>query len=409
MIDTSDIIQEPVSENEYFREDCEWRNIDVSRFWVDTTTPLQPPKYLLEFQGVPFSIIEGLMCISGQAGNGKTATLALFAATLLHPNGKIGNLTYKQHEAIKNPCVLYVDTEQEEYYTQLFVYRLFALIDWPRTDEHPLLKVANLRTEPDPDKRWAIILKMIDSIRPTVVIVDGLLDTVADQNDIKVCTPRVNRCLAIATKYKLAFWAVIHQNPNTDPTKAKMTGNLGSTAQRKAGDEFICTKDKKDYQDVTFKITHHKARGQDVPEILFRFRYDEAKGIAIPILLDAEESQKQTTPDRKQELNERFKACQIPANGMNETELRQALGKGYQSKNKGSKFYSDTKEAIKLDILSRNDITKKYYYHGIPKEPQPKQTELSLNDPEAGTLPEDEEEMPDDNLPLGKPRAKAPF
>lgn len=223
MIDTSDIIQEPVSENEYFLEDYQWHNIDISRFWVDTTKPLQPPKYLLEFQGVPFSIIEGLMCISGQAGNGKTATLALFAATLLHPKGKIGNLTYKQDEAIKNPCVLYVDTEQEEDYTKLFAYRVFALIGC-KEKKHPRFHAYNVRKEPAPGKRWAAIINMIDTIRPTIVIVDGLLDTVADQNDIKECTPRVNECLAIATKYKLAFWAVIHQNPNSDPTKGTRAG-----------------------------------------------------------------------------------------------------------------------------------------------------------------------------------------
>lgn len=371
----------------------DWQKRDVSRFQLDMTKPLKKPQYLLASNGVQFSMLKGFLCITGQAGHGKTATIALLIAAIL--KGEIGNLTYEQKEEIPTPKVVYIDTEQEEYYTKLLAHRVCSMVGWEREQNHEQLEIYNLREEPDTNDRWADIIKIIDDTRPTVAIIDGLLDVVNNQNEMDECAPIINECLAIASHYKLAFWTVIHQNPNSN---SKMSGNLGSMAERKAGDVMSTAKSKDEPTGfVTFEVKQLKARGKDMDNWLFRIDWDDTQHLALPCPIvsvtpkpDAPKDPEQVKAERMQELAAKYGALNIGKDGITLYELQHRIT-GKKGRGKSGTIWNEVNEMLEYGMMTTKYDDKQvvhFLYHGITSQPQPKQTEMQFNENQGTSTPE---------------------
>lgn len=387
-------------EKNRFLPNRNWEERDVSRFQLDMTKPLQKPQYLLAVNGVPFSILKGFLCITGQAGHGKTKTIALLIATIL--KGKVGNLTYEQKKEIPKPKVVYIDTEQEQFYTQQFAHIVCSMVGWEREQNHEQLQLFNLREEPDTNDRWEDIIKIIDTTRPTVVIIDGLLDVVNNQNEMDECAPIINECLAIATRYKLALWTVIHQNPNSN---SKMSGNLGSMAERKAGDVMSTTKSKDEITGViTFEVKQLKARGKDIDNWLFRIDWNEEQRLALPCpIVSVMQTPEDKEEQEKQKLAEMFGKVNIGTDGICITKLKKRLGD--KKSNAESETYRAAQKAIYYGIMSYSEVNKRYYYHGITNTKQPTQSRIEFE----GQEPENNSSGDDNALPFPKESNETAF
>jgi KaiC/GvpD/RAD55 family RecA-like ATPase len=221
----------------------------------------------------------GIHAITGQAGNGKTMTLAQYMAAIL--NGEYGELKYELSEEIPNPRVLYIDTEMEEANTIAVKNRIMTMCGRPINESPDDFIVIMLRevqersvtvgnkTQRVPSSviRWRKTLRAIYQYKPTVVFIDGLLDVIADFNDNVMCQELIYKCMQVASYYGISVWCCVHQNPGGE----KLVGHLGSFLERKVTDVFKTKKEKNEKTgEVTFTVKQLKARGRDVEDWEFQ-------------------------------------------------------------------------------------------------------------------------------------------
>jgi KaiC/GvpD/RAD55 family RecA-like ATPase len=253
-----------------------WFDYDITPYRLDFKKAYEAPRYTLSWNGIPFAPLGGIHAITGQAGNGKTMTLAQFMAAIL--SGEFGNLRYELKDEIERPTVLYIDTEMEEANTIAVKNRVMTLCGRSINDQADDFIIVMLREVPETvnDKnekisssvnRWRMTLKAIYEYKPTAVFIDGLLDVVKDFNDNKECQDTIYKCMQVASHYGISVWCIVHQNPGGE----KLVGHLGSFLERKVTDIFQTKKEKNDKTgDVTFNVKQLKARGRDVGDWKFR-------------------------------------------------------------------------------------------------------------------------------------------
>ena len=253
-----------------------WFNESVDQYVLDFEKAYEAPRYTLSWNDIPFAPLGGIHAITGQAGNGKTMTLAQFMAAILC--GEYGSLRYELGDVIPHPRVLYIDTEMEEANTIAVKNRVMSLCGKPINEKNSDFTVIMLREVPEtvdtngvrtPSSvnRWRMTLKAIWEYKPTAVFIDGLLDVVVDFNDNKECQEIIYKCMQVASHYNISVWCIVHQNPGGE----KLVGHLGSFLERKVTDVFQTKKDKNDKTgDVTFTVSQKKARGRDVQDWQFR-------------------------------------------------------------------------------------------------------------------------------------------
>ena len=267
--------REPEPIPDFLKSD-RWFSEDVTPYRLDFSKAYEAPRYTLSWNGIPFAPLGGIHAITGQAGNGKTMTLAQFMAAILC--GEFGSLRYELSGVIPHPRVLYIDTEMEEANTIAVKNRVMSICGRPINEVTDDFVVVMLREVPEStdgngDKipssvnRWRMTLKAIYEYQPTAVFIDGLLDVVRDFNDNKECQETIYKCMQVASHYGISVWCIVHQNPGGE----KLVGHLGSFLERKVTDVFQTKKDKNDKSgDVTFTVSQKKARGRDVQDWQFR-------------------------------------------------------------------------------------------------------------------------------------------
>ena len=265
-----------------------WFGVDVKPYRLDFTKPYTPPKYLLSWNGIGFAPLGGIQAITGQAGNGKTMTIAQMIAAILC--GQYGSLMYMLSDDNPEPRVLYIDTEMEESNTIAMKNRVLTMTKRTIGEDYDDFVVLMLReATSDEDKvsaavmRWKLTLKAIYEYKPTVCFIDGLLDVVNDFNSNTECQELIYKCMQAATYYNISLWCLIHQNPGAD----KLVGHLGSMLERKVTDIFVTKKEKNATTgDATFTCHQMKARGRDIPD--WKFQVLPIMGWGIPEQLSQE-------------------------------------------------------------------------------------------------------------------------
>jgi hypothetical protein len=251
--------------------------------------------------------------VTGQAGNGKTMTLAQFISAILC--GEFGNLKYELEEEIPEPRVLYIDTEMEEANTIAMKNRVLTMCGRPIERNYDDFIVLMLREVVSDEKkvssavmRWRMTLKAIYEYKPTVCFIDGLLDVVNDFNNNTECQEIIYKCMQAATHYGISLWCLVHQNPGAD----KLVGHLGSMLERKVTDIFRTSKEKNETTGLaTFTVKQLKARGRDVPD--WKFRVLPITGWGVPEQLNSAPSQNDEPDNIKQWLSEGRDDIQWPA------------------------------------------------------------------------------------------------
>lgn len=244
----------------------EWFDVDISTDYLDFTKPYEKPLKTLSMDGVPFAPLKGIHALTGQSGHGKTMLFSQFMAAIL--NGEFGGLRYELSDLIRNPKVLYIDTEMEEENTIAVKNRVCQMSNRNPQQSYDDFKILMLRETEEAIDRWRKTLKAIYEVKPTIVFIDGLLDLVSDFNKNDECQRLIYRCMQVASHYGISVWCLVHQNPGNT---TKLVGHLGSMLERKVTDVFCCIKETNDKTgEVTFTVKQTKARGRDVPKWKFR-------------------------------------------------------------------------------------------------------------------------------------------
>ncbi len=358
---------------EFLRNDG-WYEVDVSDYMLDFTEQYKPPRYTLSWNGIKFAPLGGIHNITGQAGNGKTMTIAQFMATFL--KGQIGGLKYELSESIPHPRVLYIDTEMEKDNTIAVKNRVLSMAGRDTNQEYDDFMVLMLREVPDGKQaskdrqgnvvdhvvpasvmRWRMTLKAIWQYKPNVVFIDGLMDVIADFNDNVMCQELIYKCMQVASHYDISLWCLLHQNPGSE----KLVGHLGSFVERKVTDIFR-TKKTKDVTtgDVSFTVSQIKARGRDVPD--WQFRVNPVNSWGMPEQIGVEDN---TAEYRElQDIDAYFKSFTWKSNGATYTDLENYLrSKGVTSWRKIKDMFD---RGLESGIIYKSD-KKKYHYRGLDK------------------------------------------
>ena len=281
----------PIAEGEKvpgFLADTHWYEIEFGKDdFLDFEKEYHPPRYTLSHGGVKFANLGDLHVITGKSGHGKTSFMSCIMAAIL--SGKCEGLYYEQYDAIPNPSVLYIDTEMGEDDTIAIKNRVCSMAGLDYTQKNERFHVMRLRETEQAADRWKKILKAIWMFKPTVCLIDGVLDIVNDYNNQEECGPIIRQCMMMATEYDASVWCVLHENP----TFEKMVGTLGSILQRKVTEVFavrktnqskIPEKDRRnDRPKIYFTVDQLKARGRDVEmwdfEIDNRFGWGVVRGL----------------------------------------------------------------------------------------------------------------------------------
>lgn len=360
-----------------FLQGDDWFAVDVKPYQLDFTKTYEAPQYTLSWNGIPFAPRGGIHAITGQAGNGKTMTLAQFMAAILC--GEYGELRYELSDVIPHPKVLYIDTEMEEANTIAVKNRVMTLCERPINEDSDDFVVIMLREVPETTdekgkktsssvNRWRMTLKAIYEYKPTAVFIDGLLDVVADFNDNKECQEIIYKCMQVASHYNISVWCIVHQNPGGE----KLVGHLGSFLERKVTDVFQTKKDKNDKTgDVTFTVSQKKARGRDVADWQFRVLPVDSWGrpeqiLTAEIQRKGEKSEGDDPEKIKQWIDEAANRYEWP---MSRGDIKKTVFGDIGGQLNHGKQDTDLAIAINLGYLEQSTLKKNGAYMLQPKLP----------------------------------------
>ena len=388
---------------ELLRQD-DWFGTDISGYWLRDDDKYEQPVWTLSWCGVPFAPLGNIHALTGQSGHGKTMTFSQIITAIL--GGQFGNLKCVLPDDVPRTA-LYVDTEMSKNDTLRVRERIYRMLGWRWGEHHPELKIQRLRdvqmikvaqqptmngqSQQREEKaaktglplqevriavmRWKMILQAIWEIRPTVAVIDGMIDIIRDYNDIEECQELITKCMQVSSYYNCSVWCLVHQNPGrTD----KMVGSIGSILERKVTDVLATVKEKnKDTGAVTFTVTQLKARGADVPDWQY-YVEDDRDHIGMPKMIN---NDTEAMPDDKRdayrkELDEIFKQTGVQnMGGMRYTELVNAIkGLGYTSNRKVDKIMNDGQAE---GVIYHHD-NGRYYYSGVKPKPTEQEAEMTF-------------------------------
>ena len=177
--------------------------------------------------------------IKGKAKSCKSFLCTIFAASLL------GDKSFGFSSTLKDPLVLYFDTEQNKRHSAKMARRIHSMLGWDISKNNSHLKMYSMRTA-GIEERKEYILASIQRMRPQVVFIDGLLDLMTDFNDNVKSQELIETFLKLSADIDCAIVNVVHENPGRD--KDKMKGSAGSLAVQKGGTVFEVKKENPRYK-----------------------------------------------------------------------------------------------------------------------------------------------------------------
>lgn len=229
------------------------------------------PRFTLYQNGVGFAPLGNIMAVCAEKKSGKSWLLLQLAVAMLRDNGSFGCLKCGEDIA---KSVLWIDTEQDKYDTMLILRRVQYLCGWDFGFDNDKFRIFNLRSMKH-DERCDVLRKAIQTYRPSVVMVDGVRDLVADFNDQAESFNIIEEEMRLSEEFNCAIWNVLHVNPNSD----KMRGHLGTELGNKATDVFSVKKQKENGA-IWFKVEQVSARHRDVDG--WSFAIDDDAQYSVP-------------------------------------------------------------------------------------------------------------------------------
>lgn len=302
------------------------------------------PKWTLTHKGVGFAPLGNIMAIAAPMKSGKTWLMQILSGAVLRGE-------YMELECpIEEARVLWFDTEQDRYDTQMILRRLQQICGWSMEEDNDRFHIFSLRDFKRQDEavsmavnRMRLIQAAVAHYQPHVVMVDGIRDLLDDFNDLQESARLVQEFMSLTSEYGCAIWNVLHVNPNTE----KMRGHLGTELQNKVTDIFSVEK-RKSGEEVTFKVSQTAARHRDIDSFIFRI--DDGPRYSIPVLV-GHAAAAELEGNRKKELVSIFQKYMPEIGGISYTKLRTEL----KSARIGSTPTCEKliKEAMQLGVLEQ--------------------------------------------------------
>lgn len=254
-----------------------WRS-----YLLDMKKKRERPSTLFKVGGIESVYTGSLSLVGGERKQGKSQTLIILTSVFLSgkPFGPV------QRGDAPDGWVLWVDTEQNDWFQSRNVRRLYHLCGWPEDTptEDVRLYYLGLFGEP-PNRQLQLIKEALAEVKPVLLIIDQIGDLAFDTNDNAESAQLLTDLLDQTRQSPdTAIITVLHDNYNT--TKAR--GHLGSYLEQKCAEKWIPKKG----EDKTFTVTSLFSRGADLEPWKFRFSDtgdlvpDEEAEDDMPLLLE---------------------------------------------------------------------------------------------------------------------------
>ena len=202
-------------------------------FRITTQTEVEPEAYTLSVDGVGFFARCDIHAVKGKQKSGKSAVLKVCAAALLR--GQQFRVKSEEEE----PVALFIDTEQQAADVKLVIDEVKQMtgLDDAYIDQHLHLFTLRRRSY---DTLLEDLRLLIESLRPQVVFLDGVVDFIQSFNDEVLSRQLIRDLLMICEEHGCAIVCVLHENKATDDEN--MRGHLGTVLSQKAGSVLQCKK-----------------------------------------------------------------------------------------------------------------------------------------------------------------------
>ena len=287
----SDIVGEAVSQPTNEEQQRAERLAALAALRVASGTEVPPEEPALTVDGVGLFALGDIHGLKGKQKCGKTTALKVCLAAWMQGR------QFRVTSPLEAPRVLYMDTEQKRSDVKLIVTDVIRMTSLPAeyVDEH--LRVYALRRR-DFNLLLDDMRLLISDFRPTVVIVDGIVEFVASFNDESMAKQLIHELLCISEDSRLAMVCVLHTNKADDDHN--MRGHLGTMLAQKAGTVLEC---KKERGSGVITVTCSDARHQEMPD--WSIMFDENGHI-----VDADERHRQALEQRRIDIQQRRQEAQ---------------------------------------------------------------------------------------------------
>ncbi|QEL01112.1 AAA family ATPase [Olivibacter sp. LS-1] len=161
------------------------------------------PESILELNGIPVFTKKSISTLVGKAKSGKTTVTSWLAS-----------------RSISNLKVLWVDTEQGQYYASRTQHWILLMAGMTTSEN---LKFYDLKIH-NPNKRVEMIQVLIEEYKPDIVIIDGIRDLVFDINSPEEATLMLGDLMRWAEEFNCHILSILHLNKGNDSAR----GHLGT-------------------------------------------------------------------------------------------------------------------------------------------------------------------------------------
>lgn len=225
---------------------------------ADHKKEIEAPPVLINIQGKTILTKGNYMTISGKPKAGKSAFIAGILAGAITNKNQLGiNTTI---DAGKN--IIHLDTEQGEYeyYQHMNMVKKIAQVN-----ELPQNLVSYRLRGIKAEQIRQAISHIAEDKKTGLIVIDGLLDTIIDFNDLHECRMITDILRDTTERNKIGIVCIIHQSKSTNYT----IGHLGSFADRFSQSVIEVVKSEKEPVSTMQPVLLRSAGGFDHINIQF--------------------------------------------------------------------------------------------------------------------------------------------
>lgn len=229
------------TEEETAKKEAYARLLDLR---ITTTTVVEPEKPAISIDGVGAFALEDIHGLKAKQKSGKTTALKVIASALL-----AGGM-FRVKSELEEPVVCWLDTEQKPADVKLIVDDIKSLTGLSDDYINEHLYLFNLRKE-----SYEVLLDdlkiIIEQVNPQVCIIDGVVDFIADFNNLEYSMTLIQELLFLSAEHHCSIINVLHTNKALDDRN--MRGHLGTMLAQKSGTVLEC--EKNEYGVISIKCS----------------------------------------------------------------------------------------------------------------------------------------------------------
>ena len=277
-----------LQESEEERREREKKD-ELMKYVVHADAEFPPDENLLEIDNVGCFALKDLVGVKAKQKMGKTTMIGILIAALL-----CGQWNKVKRAINRKVKILYIDTEQKDRDTNRLNQKVLRMAGLPIQDIEGLYFV-NLR-KLTTDECQEILPRFIETFRPDIVFVDGIVDLVGDFNSVEESQAIVRQHLMLAETYNCCIVEVLHTNKQKEDSN--MRGHLGTILSQKASNVFKCEKDP-----ITNIVTVSCDDYRHAPIPSWNFSFDQhGNPLCADELVAQIEADKEAAKERKSEI-----------------------------------------------------------------------------------------------------------